>query len=214
MASINMTTTSAAVYGAHGSDDAVLFYAGAYLAASPDAGCVYEQHIEAVVLDQGVYGVAGGARYVADDGAGFAGERVEQHGLADVRASDDGKAQVGFGFGELGFGREVFDDFGHHIVQADVVVAADGVRVAKPQLVKLDRALRLSLGVRLVDGEDDRLAAGSQYVGDVYVRAGNAFCNISDHYHDVGVFDGRLDLGADLAPHIGIREDFEAAGVN
>ena len=82
------------------------------------------------------------------------------------------------------------------------------------ELVELDGALRLSLGVRLVDGEDDGLAAGSQYVGDVYIRAGNALCDVSDHYHDVGVFDGRLDLGADLSPHIGIGEDFETAGIN
>ena len=56
----------------------------------------------AVVLDDFVDGVAGGAGDGRDDGARGAGERVQQRGFADVGAADDGDR--GFALFELAVG--------------------------------------------------------------------------------------------------------------
>ncbi len=82
------------------------------LALAPDAGGIDEAEEVALALDDLVDRIARGAGDRRDDGAAGAGQRVQQRGLADVRAADDG---------DLGLAR---------LVLAVGALLADGLRAA------------------------------------------------------------------------------------
>ncbi len=73
-----------------GHDDGQLFGHHLGLALAPDAGGIDEAEEVALALDDLVDGVARGAGDVRNDGAVGAGQGVQQGGLADVGAADDG----------------------------------------------------------------------------------------------------------------------------
>ena len=100
--------------------------------------------------DQGVDGVARRTGNLAHDRATLAGQRVEQHGLADVGPSDDGKPDVRVGFRKLRLRWEVLNDLGHHVVEAQVVVAADRMRIAQAKLMELIGPSRLGIRIDLL----------------------------------------------------------------
>ena len=73
-----------------GHDDAQLFCHQVGLALAADAGGVNKAELAALEFDDLVDRVAGGAGDGRDDGAGGAGEGIEQRGFADVGPADDG----------------------------------------------------------------------------------------------------------------------------
>ena len=71
-------------------DDGQLLGHEMRLALAPDSGSVNEAELCTLKLDDFVHRIASGSGDGRDDGAGGAGEGVEQRGLAHVGAANDG----------------------------------------------------------------------------------------------------------------------------
>ena len=150
----------------------------------------------------------------------MADQRVEQHRLAGVGASDERNLEIGIEFRHVGFGRESGDNLAHEVVDADVVVGADGNRVAESEVVEIEDLLFAAHVVGLVDSDDDGLSRPAERRSHVVVGGRQTCTDIRDHDDDIGVFDGNVDLRTHFFPNLrwgGFRPVVslcEAAGVH
>ena len=177
-------------------------------------GGVDEAVLDALVLDERVDGVTGGAGHVAHDGALLAAEAVEQGGLTGVGAADDGDADEVLGDLLLGGLGQRSHDVVEDVAHAVAVLGADGVRVAQAQAVELVGVGVLQDGVALVDGQEDRLVGALQDAGDGLVLLGDAGLAVDEEDDGVGLVDGEHRLVANLALEriLGIA-DLDTAGI-
>ena len=190
---------------------------------APDAGRVDEAPRLATELDELVHGVTGGAGDVVHHDTVLAGELVEQRGLADVGASDQGHsaraaALVGVGVG--GDGRQDVEDGVEDVATPPAVQGRDRPRLAESEVPEGGRVGLGALVVDLVGHEDDRLAGAAQQLDHGLVVVGGADGGIHDEHHDIGEVHGHLRLlgdaqvdarGVDL-PAAGVDEGEPATG--
>ncbi len=95
---------------------------------------------------------------------------------------------------------EVGADSVQQVAGAVTVDGRDGQDLVETQVIELVDSMGGLAGlIALVDGQNDRLVAAAQHVGNVLVRGGQAVAHV--HYHDdaVGSIDGDLCLLA----HVG-----------
>ena len=128
------------VDGAHGPHEAVVLHVLVHLALAPQPRGVHDAVEAALVLHQGVHGVAGGARHVADDGAVVAGQLVGERALAGVGAADDGHVD-GVDLVSHALAQVELAQLVHHGIQqvarAMAMQGRDGPGVAQAQAVEL-----------------------------------------------------------------------------
>src|SRR5690606_31251366 len=131
----------------------------------------------------------------------LAEESVDQGALADVRATHDRQANrpLALLFGLLLDGKRLGQGADHRIEKsgyAAAVLGGDGGDVGNSQRVELGQmAAQLALfGIDLVDGEEDRLAAAAQKIGDLLVDGSGALHPVDDEDHRLGLVDGQKRL--------------------
>ncbi len=172
-------------------------------------------------LDQLVDRVAGGAGQLVDDDALLAGHLVEQRGLADVGAADQGDAARAADGGAEGLCRGLGERLQHlvqHVAGAAAVQRGDGVRLPQTQRPQVGGVGLAARAVDLVGAQHDRLAGLAQQPYDGLVGVGGADLGVHDEHHRVGGLDGvlglrghgRVDAEDVLLPAAGV-DDLEAA---
>jgi len=160
-------------------------------------------------------GVARGACDVGDDVPLGADEGVDERGLADVGAADDGEAgHVGFGLLVVLLLRQELDDAVEEFAGAGAADGRQGVGLAQAEAVELRHVVAGVAQVVLVGHQDDWLLRPAQYVGHVLVEVGDAVGGVYDEHDLVGLLDGDLDLLVDflLEDVVGVHDP--AAGVD
>ena len=101
----------------------------------------------------------------------------------------------------------------HQIVNAVVMVCADGSRVAHAELVELRSVEFPVVVVYLVDRQHNGLVGCSQPVGGYRVGGGHTVSHIGHQYDHVGVGHGHFCLLLHLGPNGPFRVCFQPAGV-
>ena len=148
----------------------------------------------------------------------MAGQLVQQAGLADVRAAEQGHPARS-AFGPVGVLRPVGQRVEHQVEQ--VTAAAPVQRADRRGLAEPERPQRgdLGLGLGVVDlvGRDhDRLAGPAQHVGHRLVRVSHADGGVHDEQHRVGGVHRDPGLAGDLGGQAlgALDRGFPAAGVD
>ncbi len=186
-----------------------------------DTGRVDELPGDAAEVDQLVDRVTGGAGQFVDDDPVLARDPVQQGGLADVRAADQGDPAGAAERGAELLGRGVrqgLQDRVQHVAGAAAVQRGDRVGLAEAQRPQGGGVGLAALAVDLVGAQDDGLAGPAQQLDDGLVGVGGADGGVDDEDDRVGRLDGVLGLGGDggveaqhvLLPAAGV-DDLEAA---
>jgi len=164
---------------------------------SPDARGVHEPPGGTAQFDEFVHRVPGGAGHWVDQGSLVAGQLVQQAGLADVRAADQGHpARPALGVtGVLG---RVGQRVEYQVEQ--VAAAAPVQRTDRGGLAQAERPQRRDLGfgpgvVDLVGRDHDRLARTAQHAGHRRVRVGHPHRGVHHEQHRVGGVHRHPGLG-------------------
>ena len=113
-----------------------------------------------------------------------------------------------------GLFRQLAQDLVQQVARSAAVGGGDAPDLAQAERIELVGVVLLLAGVHLVHGEDDRLLAAAQQVGDLGVVVsdpGGGFHHEEDH---VGLVDGDDHLLADLLLEGVVRAGGPAAGVD
>ena len=158
---------------------------------------------------------------VVDDDPVLLGDLVQERGLADVRAADEGDAARAAHRGaealRRGLGQRL-EDLVEQVAGAAAVQRRDRERLAEAERPQGRGVGLAGHAVDLVGGEHDGLAGPAQQPDDGLVGVGGAHGRVDDEDHRVGGLDGVLGLGGDggveaedvLLPAAGV-DDLEAA---
>lgn len=184
--------------------------------APADAGGIHETPGLAAELDEFIDRVAGGAGSVVHHHSLGAGKLVQEGGLADVGASDQGDpARAAGAFDALNGGklRQGVHDVVQQVGDAAAVQRGDGVRLAEAQAPQDCGVGFLDKVVHLVGHKDDRLLAPPEHFHHGLVGGGCAHCRVDDEQHCVSQLHCHFGLlrhpGMDAAGIV-----FPAAGVH
>ena len=205
---------AAALNSGQRADDHIAFEAVGDVAALAQTGGVGEDELAVGIVHGGVDGITGGARLIGHDHPVLAQNAVGQAGLAHVGAANDGHRDAVFLHDSLAE-IEVGADGVQQVAGAVAVDGRNGHDLVKTEVVEL---VQLHGGVAdivaLVDGQNDRLVAAAEHVGNVLVGSGQAVADIRYHDDAVGGVDGDLRL----FPHVGQNAlgglRLDAAGVH
>ena len=144
----------------------------------------------------------------------LAEERVDERGLADVRAPDHGEADdalVLVGLVALG---EQLDHAVEQVAGPEALGGRDRHRLAEAEAVEVVDEREVARRVDLVRHQHDRQAALAQHVGDLGVAGAVAGAGVDHQHRDVGVGERLAHLVADRdRQRIGVLE-VDAAGVD
>ena len=199
----------------HRLDDRELLGRLDHLALPAHAGRVDDRVALAVALEVERDRVARRARLVERDNALLAEQRVDERGLADVRAADDrdAHAPLGFGLRHRFAHRHVLERDVDEVAHAFAVRGGHRQRLADAKLVELgDRRRRQAFA--LVAHEDDRASGAAQEVGDALVLRHEALARIDEERDDVALGDRVLGLPRHLLEDPVLGDRLEAAGVD
>ena len=205
---------TAALHGSQGAHHHIPLQTVGDVAALAQTGGVGEDELAVGVVHGGVDGITGGARLIGHDHPVLAQNAVGQAGLAHVGAADDGHRDAVLLHDSLAE-IEVGADGVQQVAGAVAVDGRNGHDLVKTEVVEL---VQLHGGVAdivaLVDGQNDRLVAAAEHVGNVLVGSGQAVADIRHHDDAVGGVDGDLRLFPHMGQNAlgGLRLD--AAGVH
>lgn len=203
-----------AVDGAQRAHDTVTLDGLLDLAAAAHACRVDQRELHAVLREVRVDGVTRRARHVADDDAVLAEDRVDDGGFADIRAADDGDADLILILALLDLLREGRDDCVEQIAEIHRIRCRDGDRIAEAQIVELVDVHRALRAVNLVDREDDRLLRAAQQARDLFICRRQAGAAVDEEQDDVGLLHGQLCLLAHRLEDVVALIELDAAGVD
>ena len=161
--------------------------------------------------------VACRAGHVADDHARRADQLVEQRGLADVRAAEDGDADLvrdaleALGLRHRG---EALDDQVEQVAAAGAVDRRDRDGLAESELVEHIGVEVAALAVGLVGDEQHRDLLATEDLGDLEVAGHHAGLGVDDEERHVGLGEGGARLLRDLLGHHRLAAEVDAARVD
>ncbi len=184
-------------------------------ASLADAGRVHQDERLPVADEEGVGRVPGRARDLADDEPLFAGQAVDDGGLADVGPADDGDAQGLLALpGRTGRGQGGGDGL-LEAVDIDLVLRRDEMDVLLPQPVVLGRPrFFLDGGIDLVDDDEERQAAPLEIEVELFLGRGDVALAVEDEEDEVGRDRLLEGLGPDPVAQGLVGDAEEAARVD
>ena len=183
------------------------------LRLAPHAGGVDDDDLAPVDLQRQVDRVARRAGDVGDDDAVGADEAVDERGLADVRAPDDGQADERLVDLLVVLGQQL-DEAVEQVAGAQALRGGDRHRLAEAEPVRLDGERDVLDAVDLVRGDDDGHPRAAQQVGELVVAGPQAGLGVEDEQRDLRVGERGLGLVADRAgDRVGVLV-VHAAGVD
>ena len=203
-----------AVDGAQRAHDAVALDRLVDLAAAAHARRVDQRELRAVLREVRVDGIARRARHIADDDALLAENRIDDGGLADIRAADDGNADLILVLDLFLLLREGRDDRVEQVAEVHGVRSRDGDRVAEAQVVELVDVHRALRAVDFVDREDHGLLRAAQQARDLLVRRRQAGAAVDEEQDDVRLVHGQLCLLAHRLENVVALIELDAAGID
>ena len=165
------------------------------------------------MLDDGVDGVACGARHLRDDGALGADEPVGQRRLAGVGPADDGDVDAVVLRVVPCFGQRL-DERVEQVARAVAVNGRDRPGVAQAQRAELPDPLGARGVVDLVGDEEHRHVRATHESGRGLVLGGDAHARVDEEDDGVGLLHRHDRLGADGGLEAVVVRDLHAAGVD
>lgn len=145
-------------------------------------------------LDLRIHSVPSRARHIADDDALFAKDRVDEAGLANVRAPDYCHAHA-VGLGKRRRRRELPDDFIEHKTDVDVMQRAHRECLAKAEGRRIGDASDLAAVVVGLGGDEHSWPVGPAHdVGHVVVASGKPIARIDAEEHECRMLQRGLYL--------------------
>ncbi len=167
-------------------------------AAAADAGGVDQDPAPALALDPRVDRIAGGARAGRDQGPVGADNLVEERGLADVGAPDDGDpGRLALLLGWDRRCREPRRDCPAQVLDPAAMFGRDQHLGLQPEGVELAGAGRCLLHVSLVDHQDGRLAELAQLGPDQLVARHQAVLAVHHEEQEVALLHREEDLAVE-----------------
>ena len=185
-------------------------------AVAPQAGRV-DQAVDAVAaLEADVDRVARRARDLGDDRALLVAERVQERRLADVRAAEDGDADLVRRALDVRRvqGAQARDDLVEQVARGDAVQRREGERLTDAQLVVLEREIVAARVVELVRDQQHRHVRAAQAVRQLQVGRAGRGRGVDEQQHEVGLADRELGLADDLALERAVVARIHPAGVD
>ena len=161
--------------------------------------------------------IARGTRNVRDDHTRLTNQSVEERGLADVRTPEHGHTDLVSDalhpcrIRQLG---EPFHDQIQEVTTARAVDRRDGNRIAKTELVELQR-IRIALPtLSLVGHENDGVALTSENLGNLKVTGHHTCLGIDDKQRHIGLCKRRPRLISDLFRHQRLASKINTTRIN
>ena len=206
---------TAALHCGQTAQNTVALHAALHLAALAQTGGIGKDKLAEFVLHHRVDGIAGGACLVGNDEAVFTQNMVDQAGLADIGAADDGNGDAVIGVLFLLLKIEVRTDGVQQVTGAVAVNARDRDQLAEAEAVKIIQLhRRLADLVALIDSQHHGLTAAHQHTGNILILRRYAGGQLSHHDDAVGGVDGQLGLLTHVGQQPVINAGLNAAGVH
>ena len=204
-------------FGAHHAEffDRIMNFGGF---AQPGGINQYGGAFFAVELDRkvNIHRIAGGAGYIAGDHAFFAQQRIDQTGLSNIGASDNGDPQrfdnvlfFSIFFGKFIVAVSCFDrsfqifrkllkDFFHKIIYPVTVQTRNRCYICKTPAGKLHAFFAKRGIVTFVGCYDDRFSGGAQFFGYRFIHRDNSLLDIDYHDQYIGIGNGLKYLSGNV----------------
>jgi hypothetical protein len=170
----------------------------------------------AVLLEQHVHGVAGGAGDLADDHAFLPRQLVDQGRLAGVALADDGELHHRLRRPLLVHrGRQGAQDLLEQRIGARAHFGADGEGTAgDAELAKISHLPLQGFALDLVDHQEHRHGGAAQAPGHLVVQGRQTVAGVHQEQDQVGHLDGRGHLALHVGAQVVAVHDADAPRVD
>src|SRR2546423_9432540 len=181
------------------------------LRLAPEPGGVDEDYLAAVKRHWSVDRIAGGAGAIGDHQPLFPEQPVDERGLSDVGAADDGDTQRIRNF--FGHGRNSLDQNVEHVPGVFAIERRNGHRITRTELLELVEIGRARV-IHFVGDQHPRLARFSKQVDDARIAGMETGFGIHYEHQEIRLFNGLQHLTLDLDVHRNAGVVGPAAGVD